>query len=360
VRRRQLDAEMIRSRFRDPVQLACTLGHADTLRPNGRGCMIHCPFHSDSTPSCSLYVGTDGTVRFKCFGCDARGDIFAFMARGYGMDLKEQFRRVLKATEEFADEMDGLVPAGRAVGGEYGTDAGLVDEFTLAAMITTLLVLCPLASQSDVAAYLSERGIREQAERDGWGALPPLSQQNNIIAQLMAEFGPETVAGTGLVGASGGFVWPEHRLLTPWRSPSSWLVTLQRRLIRAARDGEPRYVTLRGHPAPFPYGIDGLTAEASVAIVEGAIDALSLRELCERHEDPRAVLGVPGTSNWRREWARIATGRVVYIALDADAAGENAVSQIERDVRAAGAVQVLRSKPLGGKDWNDALVGSRS
>ena len=34
-----------------------------------------CPFHSEKTPSCTVYTGTQS---FYCFGCGAGGDVITF------------------------------------------------------------------------------------------------------------------------------------------------------------------------------------------------------------------------------------------------------------------------------------------
>lgn len=45
-----------------------------------------CPFHEDNNPSLSVNFKTG---LFKCFGCDAQGDIFEFYQRRHGCDFKE-------------------------------------------------------------------------------------------------------------------------------------------------------------------------------------------------------------------------------------------------------------------------------
>lgn len=47
-----------------------------------------CPFHGDRSPSMSVW--TDG--HWKCFGCGAGGDVFAFVMRLYACDFREAVR----------------------------------------------------------------------------------------------------------------------------------------------------------------------------------------------------------------------------------------------------------------------------
>jgi len=45
-----------------------------------------CPFHADTAPSLSVNFKTG---LFKCFGCEAQGDVFEFYMRRHGCDFKE-------------------------------------------------------------------------------------------------------------------------------------------------------------------------------------------------------------------------------------------------------------------------------
>ncbi len=54
---------------------------------NGRGdqAMARCPFHGDTTPSLSVNLQSG---LWKCFGCEAGGDVFAFIQKKYGTDFR--------------------------------------------------------------------------------------------------------------------------------------------------------------------------------------------------------------------------------------------------------------------------------
>lgn len=48
-----------------------------------KGC---CPFHSDRSPSFTIFAGGE---RFYCFGCGASGDVLDFVRRAHGVTLRE-------------------------------------------------------------------------------------------------------------------------------------------------------------------------------------------------------------------------------------------------------------------------------
>lgn len=110
-------------------------------------------------------------------------------------------------------------------------------------------------------------------------------------------------------------------------------------------------------PMLHPYGAEDalelIGDGVEVVFVEGAVDVLAYR-LLRRPELP-AVLGVPGLDAWRPEWARWACGRSAVIAFDNDDAGDQAAERVARDLYAAGAVSVTRSRPSAAKNWAELL-----
>lgn len=64
-------------------------------RQAGDGIQIRCPAHGEKNPSCSVTRGPDGTIRWRCFSCDASGDLLTLVAVVRGLELRSQFREVL-------------------------------------------------------------------------------------------------------------------------------------------------------------------------------------------------------------------------------------------------------------------------
>ncbi len=88
-------ARDIRARLVDPLAVVVALGLGDGAKRQPRGVMIRCPWHVERTASCSISVGPDGTVRVRCFGCNATGDALHLVAAARGLDLERDFPRVL-------------------------------------------------------------------------------------------------------------------------------------------------------------------------------------------------------------------------------------------------------------------------
>ena len=361
-----IEAAEVRRGLTDAWHLIEALGLGNGARPQAGGAWICCPVHDDQHPSCSVTMGPDHTLRWRCFGCGATGDALTLLAAARRLDLERDFQQVLEEGAELA----GLAPAGperapapprRPVPPPAPPPDDGFDQ-----LARVLLELCPVAHQADVARYRGGRGLLAEG-RARWGALPAGSAApGELRAALLERCGAAAWERSGLASPrrSEAFAWPEHRLVIPWRAPGvdGAVLTLQRRLVRPARPGERnKYVFPRGRLPVYPAGVEDaaelLGEGVEVAYVEGAVDTVALGILARRWGRERVVLGLPGVSSWRSAWAELARGAVALVALDPDDAGEAQVPRIAGDLLAAGALRVLRSRPpQGAADWGDLLA----
>jgi hypothetical protein len=108
----------IRSAFRSPRELCAKLGIDRGAKPQPRdGLFVSCPWHAERSPSCSVFLGPDGTVAVKCWGCDVAGDALTLIAGARALSLRSQFKLVLETACELGglwrelDELRGGRPA---------------------------------------------------------------------------------------------------------------------------------------------------------------------------------------------------------------------------------------------------------
>jgi DNA primase len=211
-----------------------------------------------------------------------------------------------------------------------------------------------------VTTYLGGRGLLDAARAEGWGALVAAPYSDEVAKMLRDVFG-DLAERSGLLRGEH-VAWPAHRLLIPWRDPSGRVHTLQRRLIVEARAGLPKYVFPAGCQARWPYGVDRLAearSSVSIVLVEGAIDALAMRELQRRHDVNRIVLGIPGVSAWRDEWTALMRGRRVSVAFDRDEAGDRAALVVGERLRGVASELLRERPPKNAHDWADLLTSER-
>jgi hypothetical protein len=102
----------VRYLLTDARQLVDALGWGVKAKPNSSGLLVRCPSHQDSTPSCGITKGPDGTLRAKCHACGWSADALGMIAIAYGLNPTSgnDFREIL------------------ALGAHIGGDLRLEDE----------------------------------------------------------------------------------------------------------------------------------------------------------------------------------------------------------------------------------------
>lgn len=147
-----------------------------------------CPFHNEKTPSFSIYAEHQF---FKCFGCDAKGDVFNFVMMIEGLTFYEALR---KLAEQFGVPMPKQSLASDE---ETRLRAALFDMHTIAADHFR----ANLASRQGeaVRAYLAKRGVHQTtAEQFGLG-LAESSGRSLLRILEQRGFKPDQLEASGLV-----------------------------------------------------------------------------------------------------------------------------------------------------------------
>ncbi len=370
------DLAPLRAALANPRDVARRLGWRGVAQAGG-GVSVLCPAHGDkASPSLSMTVGKDGTLRVCCFGaCGLKGDVFKLVAAVHGLDSSRDFGEVVKRAAELAD-MDAPEVA------DYEPPPTIADP-TFRAIAEALLRLCPMSG--DVAAYLKRRGIEGEARRDGWGALPRWDGQGRVVDRLLATFDASQLIGSGMFYRRDAdqrvyFAHAGARAIIPWRDGWGAVATIQRRRLDSHPE-KPKYVFASGRPPMVPYGVEALELRprAPIAYVEGAVDVLAFRVLARIKRRDVVPVALPGVSAWRASWAAFARGRVAWVALDdePDVSAEERETmartgkrptrdvvegvclEVARDVVRAGARGVARVRAGGAKDWGAMLERRR-
>jgi len=92
----------IRAALTDPKALCVALGLTGTAKRQSNGVKVLCPNHGEHTPSCSVFVGPDGTIAVHCFGCHWNGDALRLIAKVHNLDDRTQFKEVLLIAAQIA------------------------------------------------------------------------------------------------------------------------------------------------------------------------------------------------------------------------------------------------------------------
>jgi len=79
------------------LDMCAVLAHYEIETGRGSSFRVHCPFHEDERPSCSV---NPGKKMFNCFGCGENGNVLDFIAAMENFDPKAEFRTVLEVAIE--------------------------------------------------------------------------------------------------------------------------------------------------------------------------------------------------------------------------------------------------------------------
>jgi DNA primase len=277
--------------------------HTDLRRQGARWVGL-CPFHEERTPSFSV----DAQEKlYHCFGCGAGGDTIKFVEEKEGLGFAE-------AVELLADrygvelEREREDPRAEARRQQRRRLGELLDR--TGAFYATYLWESDEAGRA--REYLAGRGLGEE-----------------VLRRFGVGFAPSAWDKVLLRGQRAGF---RSRIMFPIRDRRGRTLGFGGRAMRS--DQGAKYVNTAEtdffHKSRMLYGID--LAKAAIAkagravVVEGYTDVLALHQA-----GIEEAVGVMGTAITEEQVASL-SGMVdeVVLALDADAAGQEAMLRAQR------------------------------
>ncbi len=300
--------------------------HTD-LRRQGARYVGLCPFHDERTPSFSV----EPTEKlYHCFGCGVGGDVIKFVEEKDGLNFAE-------AVELLADrygvelEREQEDPRAEAKRQRRRRLEQLLDR--AAAFYSSYLWESEEAGKA--RDYLARRGLREEGLRSFGVGYAPSAWDKLLVRGQRAGFSVEELRGVGLAqrGRSGGdYDRFRERIMFPIRDRRGRVLGFGGRAMR--EDQGAKYVNTAEteffHKSQILYGVDQAKAAIAKAgravVVEGYTDVLALHQA-----GIEEAVGVMGTAITDEQVAAL-SGMVdeVVLALDADAAGQEAMLRAQR------------------------------
>jgi DNA primase len=325
------------------------VGRSVPLSKAGRAWKALCPFHEEKTPS--FTVNPDRQT-FKCFGCQAGGNVFGFLMKREGLTFPEAVR--LLAAEKGIPVPDG----GRKGAG----DDSRIEGIRAALALAQDLYVRTLASEAGTAAraYLAHRGFPPEAVVEFGLGLSPSGWEGLLDAAKSKRIPAATLEDAGLViRRESGSSWFDRfhgRLMFPIADPQGRIVSFG---ARALGDEQPKYLngpeTAVFSKGRVLYGLDrakdGIRRAGYAILMEGYTDVL----MAHRHGVTAAVagMGTAFTTDQARLLARHAT-RVVLL-YDGDKAGRLAAEK-SLDVLLVEGLEVRIALLPEGKDVDEVLL----
>ncbi|MDQ3722588.1 MAG: DNA primase, partial [Actinomycetota bacterium] len=347
--------EEAKEQVRDAVDFAELVGTRTALSPAGAGGRLEacCVFHEERTPSLSI----DPVQKlYHCFGCGVGGDVFQWVADTEGLDFR--------GSMEFLADRYG-VPLERFVENPAAAAARKQTERLHELLDRTAAFYERFLWQSSEAApareYLAARGLQEPALRAYRVGFAPTGSDVVLKASRAAGFSAVECDAAGLsqrVRSGATIDRFRGRIMFPLADRRGRVVGFGARAL--GDQAKPKYLNssdsrlfTKGRQL---YGAHVARAAAakqqSVVLVEGYTDVIALHQAGVRN-----VVGSMGTAVTEHqvtELVRLAA--TVKLALDADAAGEQAVLRTAKV--AAGRPLTLRVIAMPeGQDPADVAAG---
>lgn len=313
------DREEIRSR----VDIVDLVRREIPLKQTGKHWTGLCPFHADKNPSFNV---SSESGRFRCWSCQATGDIFDWVMRRQNVDFSEAIQ--ILARQAGITLNRGGMPA-------------VVRQNYDSAMEAALVFFRNELGKSSVAQdYCSGRGLSQEV----------LGQWQIGYAPDIGEALPTQLKRAGLSlseaktlflvdeDAQGGYYSKfRRRLMFPIRDEKGKLVAFGGRLLG---EGHPKYINSSDTPiyrkSRVLYGMDqareAISKERQAVLVEGYLDVIA----CHQAGVKTAVASLGTASSEEhakllRRWCD-----QVVILYDSDTAGQKAAQRAVEILSAEG------------------------
>jgi DNA primase len=337
-------ADSDKEKVREAVDMVDLVSTRTELRRAGPGrYMGRCPFHEERTASFS--VDSDRKL-YHCFGCGVAGDLFTFVRETEGLDFTGALESLARRTGiEMTIEDEDPRAAERRMARER-----LLELLERAAVFYERY-LWDSGEAAPARAYLLERGLTEETLKTFRVGYAPSTWDKLMAAARVGNYTHKEMFDAGLAtrgGKTEGRLYDRfrRRIMFPLQDMRGRVLGFGARAL--GTDQQPKYLNSPDgeifHKGDIVFGSHHARVAAAkadeVIAAEGYMDVLALHQAGIKN-----VIGVMGTSLTDKQVGELAKlAKTVLLALDADAAGQEAMLRAQRV--AASSSLSLRVVPL--------------
>lgn len=289
------------------------------LKKSGTDYVCNCPFHSEKTPSCHIYMATQS---FYCFGCGAAGDVINFIRLYEHLDYMESVKFLAqRAGIAMPDEEDDNGIKRRTRAYEMNREAGRFFHKYL---------YSPAGKEG--LDYLYGRGLTDHTIRTyGLGYAPDtwdsLKKHMNSLGYSDSEM--EEASLLSKSSKSGNyFDFFKYRVMFPFIDVRGNIVGFSGRVIGG--DDNRKYLNTKAtavyNKSTFLYSLNHAknAGESVLIMCEGNLDVISMYQA--GFKNAVATCGTAITDSHARNIANLGFKKVI-LAYDSDAAGQKATAR---------------------------------
>lgn len=288
------------------------------LKRAGTNSVGNCPFHSEKTPSFTVFRNTQS---FYCFGCGAGGDVITFVMRMENLDY-------MSAVEKLANMAGLAMPQETSAYTAKKTDRKRLLELNKKAARFFYNALTD-PKNAHALKYITDRGLTPRTIKH-FGIGYADTSFDSLSGYLMSEgYTQQELKEAFLCGISKynkPFDMFRGRIIFPIIDAAGDVVAFGGRIIG---DGMPKYLNSSDTPVfnkrrnLYALNYAKATTDSSLILCEGYMDVVALHQA--GFFNAVATLGTAITPEQARVMSRYATK--VYICYDSDTAGQRATDK---------------------------------
>ncbi|MBQ9940271.1 MAG: DNA primase [Clostridia bacterium] len=288
------------------------------LKRAGANSVGNCPFHSEKTPSFTVFRNTQN---FYCFGCGAGGDVITFVMRMENLDY-------LSAVEKLCNMAGMAMPENTYAGTAKKVDRKRIFELNKkAARYFYDALLKP--ENAHALKYITDRGLTPRTIKHfgiGYADTSFDSLSGYLKSQGYSDEELKEAFLCGINKYNKPFDMFRGRIMFPIIDVSGEVVAFGGRIIG---DGMPKYLNSSDTPVfnkrrnLYALNYAKATTDSSLILCEGYMDVVALHQA--GFYNAVATLGTAITPEQARVMARYANK--IYICYDSDAAGRKATDK---------------------------------
>ena len=319
-----------------------------TLKRAGSNLKGLCPFHSEKTPSFTVYPATQS---FYCFGCGAAGDVISFVMRAENLDYVSAVEALAKRSGIDLTEFDDSGSQSK------GPTRSRVIAMNLEAAKFYRSMLFDEKQGAPGRIYLSERQLSEATiKRFGLGYSP--ERGNNLMKHLISlGFNEEEIrtAYLGGKGKDGYYDYFRGRVMFPIIDVSGNVIAFGGRIIDSSKS-DRKYLNTSDTPAfkktknLYALNYAKNTKEGYFILCEGYMDVIAMH--AAGFGMAVASLGTAFTSEQARILKKY-TDKVI-LSYDSDDAGQKATDRAIGILDSVG-IEAKVLKITGAKDPDEFI-----
>lgn len=330
--------------LRQKVDLVEVLSSHIDVKRSGASFKALCPFHDEKTPSLMIHKGD---THYHCFGCGAHGDAIQFLMAHLKMGFSDAIESLAQRFHVPLDYADGNQE-------QKGPSKAALKEALDHASRFYHFILLHTQEGHDVLQYLYKRGIDLDFINQFQIGLAPKAHgmmRKTLHSKFVSD---ENMEAAGLIspGKDGG--WREffnERITFPIRDAAGAVIGFSARKYKEETFGG-KYIntteTALFKKSKVLFGLNycrrRIAKERKAIIVEGQIDALRLIQA--GFTITVAGQGTAFGEGHARELINLGVAEV-YLAMDADNAGQEAAVKIGNIFQKEGVEVKIIQLPIG-------------